>query len=261
MPPARILIVDDEPSVRYILQQSLLSEGYCIDCVEDGLQALTAIQRETYDLILLDYRMEPMDGVEVLRSVRAIDSDIIVILLTAHSTIDSAVQALRLGAFDYLYKPASPDAIRRRVSEGLAQRAQAIRRRKLLDQVEHLRQALSSIEETDLPAPATSANRRFTQSGALIVDHNHRTATLAGRLLDLTTTEFDLLVCLVLASPNPVSPSQLVSAGLSYQCPENEAREIIKSHIHHLRQKVEPDPSNPRYIKTQRYRGYFWTGA
>ncbi len=101
---------------------------------------------------------------------------------------------------------------------------------------------------------------RFLRAGKLVVDKHHRTATFDGRLLELTTTEFNILVCLVESAPKPVSARQIINIALGYDLDDSEAGELAKWHIHQLRQKVEPDPATPVYIKTVRYQGYLWGG-
>jgi DNA-binding response OmpR family regulator len=92
------------------------------------------------------------------------------------------------------------------------------------------------------------------------MDKHQQTATFMGESVELTTTEYNLLWCLVDHSPEPVSPRQLILEAMGYDSEEYEAREIIKFHIHKLRQKLEPRPNKPRYIKTIRYKGYAWAG-
>jgi DNA-binding response OmpR family regulator len=257
---ARILIVDDEPNVRFVLERTLGREKYALDTAADGGEAIEKISRETYDLILLDLEMRPVNGLQVLSAVSARAPDTVVIILTAHSTIESAVEALRLGAFDYLFKPALPETIRERVREGLKQRQQAQHRFHLLKQVEDLRATLLGLETESGQPGQPQGPGRFCTSGKLVIDFHHRVATLSGRLLDLTTTEFNLLASLVQQAPKAVSPRQLVNQALEYDAGDAEAREIIKYHIHHLRKKVERDPQHPRFIKTVRYKGYLWSG-
>ena len=261
MDKPRILIVDDEPNVRFVLERTLLNDGYLLDTAADGAEAIQKLGQAAYDLLLLDLNMRPVDGIQVMNAVRDQGSDIVVIILTAHSSIESAVKALRLGAFDYLFKPASPDAIRQRVSEGIQFRQQALRRARLLTQIEGLRQSLADLdEEISTLGPDTSPHR-FLRSGKLVIDKHHRSATLGEALLELTTTEFNLLVALTEAAPAVVSPHQLVRSSLNYEAPEAEAGEIIRYHIHQLRQKIETDPAHPKYIKTVRYKGYLWGGG
>lgn len=255
-----ILIVDDEPNIRFILERALQHEGYTLDIAPGGAEALTKLTQAdpVYDLLVLDLQMEPVDGLQVLHTAREQDPDVIVIILTAHGSMESAVEALRLGAFDYMLKPATPETIRQRVREGLQQRRHALHRKNLLGQIDSLRHALNSLDsnqELISPPPLSS---RFVRSGELVIDRHHRQVTMADKLLDLTTTEFDLLLCMVIASPKPLSPRQLVNRGLGYDCEDQEARDIIKWHIHHLRRKIEPEPSTPQYIKTVRHQGYLW---
>jgi len=260
MATAHILIVDDEPNIRFVLENALKRDGYCIELANNGLEAIRKLGQTSYDLVLLDLNMKPMDGIQVLNSIHERGCDTVVIILTGHSTIDSAVDALRLGAFDYLYKPASPDLIRQRVREGIQHRQQILHRTRLLNQVENFRLNLMELDNEDDLAKQVSAPNRFLQSGKLVVDKYHRTATLAGKLLDLTTAEFDLLTCLAEAAPAVVSARQLVLNALNYDIGESEAREIIKYHIYQLRKKIEANPAKPRYIKTIRYKGYLWSG-
>ncbi len=261
MDKPRILIVDDEPNVRFVLERTLVKDGYLLETAADGAEAIQKLGQAAYDLLLLDLNMKPVDGIQVMNAVRERGSDIVVIILTAHSSIESAVEALRLGAFDYLYKPASPEAIRQRVSEGIQFRQQALRRTRLLTQIEGLRQSLADLDKEISTLGQGTSPRRFLRSGKLVIDKYHRSATLGEILLDLTTTEFDLLVALAEATPAPVSPRQLVMSALHYEAHEAEASEIIKYHIHQLRQKIEVDPAKPKYIKTVRYKGYLWSGG
>ncbi|HVM70637.1 MAG TPA: response regulator transcription factor [Anaerolineales bacterium] len=261
METPHILIVDDEANVRFILERTLSHAGYVLDTAETGQEAIEKLGNSQYDLVLLDLNMKPVGGIQVLNAIRARDAEITVIILTAHSTIDSAVEALRLGAFDYLYKPATPEAIRQRVRDGIQHRQQNLHRLRLLNQIEDLRQSLINLDIENETIGQAASPQRFIRAGKLVIDKYHRSATLNGTLLDLTTAEFDLLACLAEVAPVPVSPKKLVMAALNYDISETEAREIIKYHVHQLRQKIEKDSANPKYIKTVRYKGYFWSGG
>lgn len=263
---ARILIVDDEESVRFVLQRALRHEPYLIETAVSGQQALEKLDTQSYDLLLLDLRMEPVDGLELLQRLREGGNEAVVIILTAHSSLESAVEALRLGAFDYLFKPASPNTIRQRVREALLVSQRQIRQQQALEQLQTLRETMRAWEMLDEPAVAappdetlSCANGRFIQAGSLFIDRDHRVATFEGELLDLTTAEFDLLTCLAERSPEPCKPQELVACALGYHSEETEARDTIKWHIHQLRRKIEPTPGQPRHIKTVRYRGYLWS--
>ncbi len=113
----RVLIVDDEPNVRLMLRTTLESVGYTVVEAEEGLRALERLRKEPSDLILLDLLMPKMDGMELLRRLRADANPTPVVILTAHGSIPEAVAAMKLGAIDFLTKPITPDALRRVVAE------------------------------------------------------------------------------------------------------------------------------------------------
>lgn len=256
----RILIVDDEPNIRFVLTHTLRHENYILDTAANGVEAIERINANSYDLILLDLKMEPVGGIEVLNVLRKQNSDAVVIILTAHGTLESAVEALRLESYDYLFKPATPDAIRKRVREGLEHRRKILRRQQLLSQIGVLRQTLDELESEHESLSQPVNAERFLHSGRLVIDRHHRVVTLDERLLDLTTAEFNMLTCLVEAAPNVVPASQLVKAALEYEVEDAEAREMVKVYIYHLRQKIEANPSDSHRIKTVRNQGYFWCG-
>jgi DNA-binding response OmpR family regulator len=255
-----ILIVDDEPNILYVLTHTLTEDRYLVDTASNGMDAIEKIRRYSYHVILLDLNMQPVTGLNVLKSLREINQETVVIILTAFSTVDSAIDALRLGAFDYLIKPVDPEAIRERVNEGIKKYEQAMLQKKLQIQLSSLHQTLRTLDPAVGSQVSASAPENLIESGALEIDLDHRKARIDGRDLDLTSTEFKLLVCLVESAPKPVSPGTLVQRVLGYATTANEAGEIIKYHIHNLRQKVEPDPMKPIYIKTIRFEGYMWCG-
>ncbi len=121
--PKTILIVDDETNVRLVLQTALASAGYAVIEAEDGQAALKRLRDTPCSLILLDLRMPKMDGMELLRRLRALGNAIPVVMLTAHGSIHDAVEAMKLGAIDFLTKPITPDALRRAVAEVIERQA------------------------------------------------------------------------------------------------------------------------------------------
>ncbi len=104
-----ILIVDDEESVRDSLYNWFIEDGYRVECAEDAKKALSVLESESYDIILADIKMPGMDGLEMLKRIKALRKESIVIIMTAFATVDTAVQALKDGAFDYVTKPFDPD--------------------------------------------------------------------------------------------------------------------------------------------------------
>ncbi len=259
MSAPRILLVDDDAAVCFVLERTLQREKYVIDVAVSGRDALQKLDANHYDLILLDLHMEPIHGLDVFRAVREKDSDIVVLILTAYGSMETAIQALRLGAFDYLFKPTEPTIIRQRVQAGLAHRQKLLQQRHVVNQISQLRQILDQLETTP-PLEPPETEHRFIYSSSLVIDTHHQVVTYHDQLLDLTTTEFAILLCLVKHAPQVVSPQQLVRCALTYNSEDHAARDIIKYHIHNLRHKLEPDLTHPQYIKTIRYKGYMWAG-
>ncbi len=107
----KVLVVDDEPDMRWLLAGVLRAEGFDVAAAEDGQAALEQISRHSPDVILLDLKMPVLDGIQVLERTKAMDPQLPVVIVTAYADLPSAVQAMRLGAYDYLTKPFEHDEI------------------------------------------------------------------------------------------------------------------------------------------------------
>src|SRR6187549_273010 len=118
----QILVVDDEPNLRRVLSAQLERDGYDVRTAEDGEQALVVLKEHHLDLIITDLRMPKLDGMELLRRAVAIDDELPVVMITAHGTVDNAVEALKTGAFDYLTKPFDQAEVRAIVRKALRTR-------------------------------------------------------------------------------------------------------------------------------------------
>jgi DNA-binding NtrC family response regulator len=119
----QILIVEDEPNVRLVFRTALESNAQTLSTAEDGETALRWLKRSPADLVLLDLQMPGLSGMEVLRRLRDTGNGVPVVIITAHGSIPDAVQAMKLGAVDFLTKPVTPEALRRVVAEVLARHA------------------------------------------------------------------------------------------------------------------------------------------
>jgi len=133
---ARILVVDDELGIREGCRRALEAEGYEVDAAEDGRTALQKTGEAAYDLLLVDLMMPGIGGMEVIRRVQSIDPDIITVVITGHATIETAVEATKLGAYDYLPKPFSPEALAAVVKRGLEKRFLRLEAKKLHEERE-----------------------------------------------------------------------------------------------------------------------------
>ena len=108
---AKVLIVDDEQIVRDSLSAWLVDEGFEVRTAASGMQALDLLKQERSDVVVVDIKMAGMDGITLLRKIKEIGSDIPVIMITAHATIDNAVQSMKDGAYDYIMKPFPPEKL------------------------------------------------------------------------------------------------------------------------------------------------------
>ncbi len=119
MSKTRALIIEDEKLIRWSLRQQLLDEGFLVDEAETGRDGLAKLARETYDLVTLDYKLPDISGLDVLTEMQPLDGDLVVIMITAFSNVEDAVEAMRLGAFDYVSKPFKMDELMMTIERGL----------------------------------------------------------------------------------------------------------------------------------------------
>lgn len=269
-PTARILVMDDELSIRLFLEETLTGDGHHVVTAESGEQALALVAQQPFDLALLDLNLPGMSGMEVLAALHQQTPDTVVIILTAHASLETAVEALRQGAHDYLFKPCKTVQLRESIRKGLLKRQQGLQQRNVLQQLEqHLSSSLANLRATiseqpaePSPAPMLSSPEpieeqgRFLQHGELIVDFSRHVITLEGRLLELSPTEFDLLAYLISEAPRVVSPQELVREVQGYESEQWEASEIVRQHIRRLRQKIKNNTGRTSIISTVRGVGY-----
>jgi two-component system alkaline phosphatase synthesis response regulator PhoP len=232
-------------TVRELLRRA----GYKAIAVASGEEALELVQSQPVDLALIDLVMPGIGGIELMRRLQEAAPDTVLIVLTARGSMETAIEALRLGAYDYLTKPCDDRLLIRCIETGLGKRREELHRRQLVGTLSAAALALAG--EEAIPA-STSAADETIRVGDLTVDIADHTATLAGRTLDLTPTEFDLLVVLARNAGRALSHSELVHAIRGYKAEDWEAQEIARYHIHGLRAKL----GNADYVKTVRGVGY-----
>jgi len=263
LPTAKILVVDDEVNIRTSLKEMLARDGHQVVTAESGEAALALLSTHEFDLALIDLKLTGIGGIEVLTALRQRSPDTVAIVLTAHASLETAVEALRKGAHDYLFKPCKPTELRESIHRGLCDRQGA--QHKLLRQVEQMTSSLGDIrttilEQIEKSPPATvqppERQHRFLQRGKLIVDLLRHVITVGGHLLDLSPTEFDLLVCLIRKAPQIVSPQELVRDVQGYESEQWEASETIRQHIYRIRQKIKQVAGRTNVIRTVRGVGY-----
>jgi two-component system KDP operon response regulator KdpE len=217
----RILLVDDDPGIMAAVKHSLATHGYKMTTAADGVEALSAFERELPDLILLDLEMPRCDGTEVCQRIREYSTIPIIVLSVKGSEAD-IVSVLDLGADDYLVKPF-------RLAELLA-RVRAVMRRgnKIL---------------------ATKVT-----CGDLEIDTDMHRATIGGRVVTLTPIEYAVLEELAKNVGRVLTTHLLLQRVWGPQY--SDATDYVKGVIRRLRVKLEPDPAHPRYIITEPHLGY-----
>jgi len=256
-----VLIIDDEASLRDTLARILNKVGCETRAVEDGYQALNLLEKEKFDLVFLDIRLPEVDGLQVLKEIRQRDQKLPVILLTGYGTLQSAVEALRLEATDYLLKPFDPEVLVARTRMILNEQFKERRKQEIRQQIAELQAELQSLDKetstdkNNLP-PISRPQDRFIKRGRLILDLQARRATFGDNVLDFPPATFDYLVVLAKYSPEIVEYQKLVKEAQDYQVSATEARELSKWHIHILRQNLEVNPQKPRQILNVRGVGY-----
>lgn len=220
----RILVVDDDTSVRTLLRRLLTTEGYAVEEAPDGATALERVTAQPPDLLLLDVMMPGQDGLDVLQAIRR-SSDLPVILLTAKDDEADRVLGFRFGADDYVVKPFS--------SAELAGRIAAVLRR------------------------AGGGGRPpsgVLDFDGLRVDLTRREVTLNGRRVDLPAREYDLLAFLASSPRQTFSREELLDR--VWPSPTDPNAATVTEHVGRLRRRIEADPERPRWIHTVRGLGY-----
>jgi DNA-binding response OmpR family regulator len=221
----RILVVDDEERMVRFIRLNLEHDGFQVSVAYNGTQALNKLRTDLPDLVLLDIMMPDIDGFEVLHTVREISS-VPVIMLTAKGDEDDRVRGLELGADDYITKPFSP--------RELVSRVRAVLRR---------------------TEPSGSGIHGLIQvDDRLKLDFDRREVWLKGKLVQLRPTEYRLLYHLVQNAGWVLTHDQLLTKVWGYEY--RDEPHYVRLYINYLRQKLEEDPANPKYILTERGTGY-----
>ena len=218
-----VLVVDDELKITRLLRDYLQQAGFRVVTASDGPGALASARTERPDLIVLDLGLPGLDGLDVTRTLRK-SSDVPIIMLTARAEEADRIVGLELGADDYLVKPFSP--------KELVARVRAV-----------LRRVDASVEAPDL-----------VRAGDLEIDTTRRTVNVNARAIDLTATEFELLLHFARSPGRVFTRSQLLDAlhGVAFESYER----AIDAHIKNLRRKLESDPANPTHLLTVYGVGY-----
>jgi OmpR family response regulator RpaB len=228
----KILVVDDEASIRRILETRLSMIGYIVVTAADGDEALAVYKKELPNLIILDIMMPKLDGYGVCQEIRK-DSDIPIIMLTALGDVADRITGLELGADDYVVKPFSPKELEARIK--------AILRR---------------VDKMSLHNTALSSG--IISMGGIKIDTNRRQVYKQNEKIRLTGMEFSLLELLMSKSGEAFSRASILQEVWGYTPERHVDTRVVDVHISRLRSKLEEDPSNPDLILTARGTGYLF---
>lgn len=240
-PRKRLLVVDDEPAVRRILETRLRMAGYTVILAGDGEEALSQFYREQPDLVVLDVMLPKLDGFGVCRQLRA-ESSVPIIIVSALDNTSEKVAGLELGADDYLPKPFAPRELEMRIAAVLR------------------RQEVAAVPQPSVPRESRHQTG-IIRAGHLVIDTNRRQVTCKGERLGLTYTEFSLLE-LLFREPGTVVPRATILQELWGYPPRKATNlRVVDVYVARLRNKLEPDPRNPELILTVRGTGYVSQGA
>jgi DNA-binding response OmpR family regulator len=243
----RILLVEDDSVTRRLLASGLESAGYHVADAPDGETAVALLAEQTFDLVITDIRMRRVDGVQVLQAARQRPQPVAVILLTGYSSVESAVAALRLGAYDYLQKPCSLADLLDRVGGALRRREEERR----VDGLRRLAREMAALGVEEPPPSAPSPEADLERIGRLAIDRPRHQASFDERPLRLTPIEYALLCCLADSRGRVVSYETIVRRTHGLSVEDDEAQTLIRSHVHNLRHKLDP-----AYIVGVRGAGY-----
>ncbi|MCS1352658.1 response regulator YycF [Mechercharimyces sp. CAU 1602] len=227
---ARIMVVEDEKPIADIIQFNLSKEGYEVECIHDGQEALQKIMTHPPDLLLLDLMLPGADGIEICRQVRQKYSLPIIIVTAKDSEVDK-VLGLELGADDYVTKPFSNRELLARIKANLRR---------------------SSTSSSTGTHPSTEADA--IQVGELLIDEGRYTVKKEGALIDLTHREFELLLYMAKHAAQVLTREHLLQSVWGYDY-FGDVRTVDVT-IRRLREKIEENPSHPQYIITRRGIGY-----
>lgn len=227
-----ILILEDNETLALGLRTSLEVEGYRVDCVTDGNAGLVWLEKHNPDLIVLDLMLPGVNGFEVLRRYRARGGAAAVLILSARDQEVDKVQGFRIGADDYVVKPVG-------VLEFLA-RVEAI-----------IRRLAPAARENKGEASGRAGQHRFAD---VVVDPRTRTVLRAGKPVDISPMEFDFLAFLIESGGDIVSRDTLMRQVWHYSL--GVTSRTVDQHVARLRNKLEPDPTQPRHLITVRKAGY-----
>ncbi len=257
---ALILLVEDDTAARMVTADTLQGAGYMVIKAPDGETAITLLEQHTFAVVISDIRMRKVNGIAVLEAARKQEYRPSVILLTGYGAMETAIAALRKGAFDYLLKPCNPDTLLATVDRAIRQRRDDLSKTEAMHTILQIASKVQHYEiEPDEPPPESPSSSsyqkevrgRYLRIGDMSIDYYRHEISLDGRPLHITRTEYALLSCLAEAQGRVLTYSEIVRHTHGQQMDDAEALLLLKQHIRNIRSKI---PS--AYLVNVRSTGY-----
>ena len=251
---AQILIVDDEKSIRESLQDILELEGYSVESVGSGEDALEILNEEKYDLILLDLKLPGINGVEVMHQANLLHSSTRIIVLTGHGSLESAIAAVKIGAHDYLLKPFDTEDILTSIERSFTAKTEQQRKELLIEQLESSLRQLKDVE--GITTPDLPSRRIISLPQGIMVDLERREIWRGNTRSHLTPTESKLLGAFLENRARVMTHQEIVFLVQGYEISEWEAPEVLRPMISRLRKKLTIFPGMEEWVGNVRGTGY-----
>jgi DNA-binding response OmpR family regulator len=238
---AKILIVDDERTTRLALSEAFRQKGYQATQVGSGDRAIAELVDTFYDVVILDLEMPGIKGTDVLVQTENLAPDTAFIVLTAHASTETAILALRSGAFDYLRKPSSLDKIFTAVDRAIAKQEAQKRQKEAVGLLQQAFNALSSPKLTN----TMSAEYAAAGTADILLDERQQTALYKQTQLELTPIEYKLLKIFVHEPDTIITYAELAQQIHGMDVDESEARSLLRTHVYRLSRKLGDKEDTP----------------
>jgi DNA-binding response OmpR family regulator len=252
----RILIIDDEAAIRESLSALLTVEGYQVETADSGEAALEILREDGFDLVLLDIRMPGLDGMEVMHEMRKYHPETRIIIITGFGSLESAIEAIRSGAHDYLLKPYGAEDILGSIKKVISEKEAKTRKEILIDQLTSSLEQLKDMEgmrKEELPA-----RRVVALPLGVMVDLERRDVWRGNDRVHLTPTESILLGTFLENRGRVLTHKELVFMVQGIEVPEDEAPEVLRPMVSRLRKKLALFPGVEEWVSNVRGTGYLF---
>lgn len=252
----KILIVDDEASLRLFLSEELSDKGYQIYAAANGHEALALLNEYPIDLAVIDLHMPGINGLELMAAIEKRADPPELIMLTAHASLETSIEAMRLGTSDFLLKPYEIEELLRAIERVMKQRRLKLQQRLAARLLAESFGVTPAAKHQPAPPDPNPASPTRLEARALVIELETMAVTKNGRPLSLSPTEFRLLTTLMKHPNQPLTFQELADLTHGQTVDAYQARDLLKSHLGRLRRKLGQAPDGQAYIINVHSVGY-----